>query len=134
MQKKVYLIHGWGKSSVSTPWFEPLTEGLVKKGFEVKAFDMPGTEEPKIEEWVEYLRENISDVDENTYLVGHSIGCQTIMRFLEKLHKHKKVAGCAFVSPWLDLINLDQEDMVIAHPWTNSKIDFGRVKDHTTNF
>ena len=52
---------------------------------------MPNSENPKIEKWVKYLEENIKSVDEQTYFIGHSIGCQTIMRFLEKLHKHKKL-------------------------------------------
>ena len=84
--KKVYLVHGWGGSSEGG-WFDWLKLELKSKGYEVKAFDMPNTEEPKIEEWVGYLEANIKDVDEETYFVGYSIGCQTIIRFLEKLHK-----------------------------------------------
>src|SRR3989344_5696346 len=124
--KKVYLIHKWGGNS-GEEWYVWLKEELEKKGFEVEVFDMPNTDEPKIEEWVKYLEENINsdDIDEKTYFVGHSIGCQTILRYLEKLHKNKKIAGCVFVAPWLDLINLGEEEMKIAHPWINTKIDFG---------
>lgn len=133
--KKVYLIHGWGGSSEEV-WFDWLKQELPKKGFEVEAFDMPNTNSPKIEEWVKYLEKNIADEDigERTFFVGHSIGCQTIMRFLEKLHKHKKVGGCVFVAGWFDLINLEPEEMEIAHPWINSKIHFDRVLDHCNNF
>ena len=131
--KKLYLIHGWGGSSEGG-WFDSLKKELSKKGFVVVAFDMPNTDEPKIEEWVGYLRKNIRDVDEETYFVGHSIGCQTIMRFLEKLHKNKKIAECVFVAPWFNLINLEAEEIKIAHPWINSPIDFGRIKEHCTNF
>jgi predicted alpha/beta hydrolase family esterase len=107
-----------------------LQNELEQKGFEVFSLDMPNSFSPKIEEWVSYLRENIVECDDKTYFVGHSIGCQTIMRFLEKIHKHTRVAGCAFVAPWLDLIGLDSKEMAIAHPWINSKIDFERVEDH----
>jgi len=131
--KKVYLIHGWGGSSEGG-WFDWLKSELGAKGREVKAFDMPNTEEPKIEEWVGYLIDNIKDVDEETYFVGHSVGCQTIIRFLEKLHKHKKVGGCVFVAGWFDLINLEPEELLIAHPWVNSRIHFDRVLDHCNNF
>ena len=131
--KKVYLIHGWGGSSEGG-WFDWLKEELPKKGFEVKAFDMPNTDEPKIEKWVGYLEENIKDVDEHTFFIGHSIGCQTILRFLEKLHKHKRVGGCVFVAGWFDLINLESEEMEIAHPWVNKDIHFGRILDHCNNF
>ena len=131
--KKVYLIHGWGGSSEGG-WFDWLKKEFLKKGFEVKAFDMPNTDEPKIEKWVGYLEENIKDVDEHTFFIGHSIGCQTILRFLEKLHKHKRVGGCVFVAGWFDLINLESEEMEIAHPWVNKDIHFGRILDHCNNF
>jgi len=131
--KKVFLIHGWGGDSEGS-WFNWLKKELPKKGFKVQAFDMPNTENPRIEEWAGYLEEKIKKVDEETYFIGHSIGCQTIMRFLEKLHKHKKVAGCVFIAGWFDLINLEEEELEIAHPWVNSKIDFDRIKDHCTNF
>ena len=131
--QKIYLIHGWGGSSEGG-WFDWLKRELGKKDFEGIAYDMPNTENPKIENWVGYLRKNIKDVDEQTYFIGHSIGCQTIMRYLEKLHRDKKIAGCVFVAPWFDLINLEPEESKIAHSWINSPIDFGRIKEHCTNY
>ncbi len=133
--KRVYIIHGWGQDS-NMPWIKWLERELKEKDFEVHAFDMPNTEHPKIEEWVRFLEDHIDDdkIDENTFFVGHSIGAQTIMRYLEKLHKHKKVGGCVFVAPWLDLINLEPEEIEIAHPWINSEIHFDRILDHCNNF
>ncbi|MBI5803272.1 serine hydrolase family protein [Candidatus Pacearchaeota archaeon] len=133
--KKVYLIHGWDGSS-NNHWFPWLTKELENKKFQVGAFDMPDTENPKIEKWVKYLEQKINpnELNEKTYFVGHSIGCQTILRYLEKLHKHKRIGGCVFVAPWFNLINLDSEELAIAHPWINTSIDFSRISDHCTNF
>ena len=133
--KKVYLIHGWGGTG-SGGWFDWLKKELPKKGFAVKSFDMPNTGNPKIEEWVNYLEDKINseEINEETYFIGHSIGCQTIMRFLEKLHKHKKVGGCIFVAGWFDLIDLNPQEMEIAHPWINKEIHFERIIDHCNNF
>lgn len=133
--KTVYLIHGWGGTD-SGGWFEWLKKELPKKGFSVISFNMPNTEHPKIEEWIKFLEENISleNINEETYFIGHSIGCQTIIRFLEKLHKHKRVGGCVFVAGWFDLIDLKPEELEIAHPWIHSEINFERVLDHCNNF
>jgi predicted alpha/beta hydrolase family esterase len=128
--KRVYLIHSWKKKE---KWFDWLEEKLKSKGIWVKSFDMPDILNPKIEDWVKFLEENIKEVDEETYFVGHSIGAQTIMRFLEKLPKHKGIGGCVFVAPWFRLMNLNEEEMRIAHPWMNSKIDFERITRHTSN-
>ncbi len=132
--KKVYLIHGWGGSSEGG-WFDWLKKELPKKGFDIEAFDMPDTDNPKIEVWVKYLEKKIpaEKLDKHTYFIGHSIGCQTIMRYLEKLPKQKEIGGCVFVAGWFDLINLDPEEMRIAHPWINTHIDFSRITRHTKN-
>ncbi|MBI3623071.1 alpha/beta fold hydrolase [Candidatus Pacearchaeota archaeon] len=132
--KKAYLIHGWGGSSSSEPWLQWIKKELEKKKFEVISFDMPNTEKPKIEEWVKYLEDRIKDVDEKTYFIGHSIGCQTILRFLEKIHRHKRIGGCVFVAGWFNVINLEPEELAIAHPWMNTGIEFERVLDHCNKF
>jgi len=119
---------------LNTPWIKWLEKEISnREGWGVKSFDMPNSKHPRIEEWVQYLRDNIKEIDEETYFVGHSIGCQTIMRFLEKSHKNLKIAGCVFVAPWLDLIGLAEEELEIAHPWISNKIDFDRVLDHVGN-
>ena len=132
--KKAYLIHGWGGRSECEGLFSWLEVELRKKGFEVISFNMPNTDNPKIEEWVRHLEMNILDVDENTYFIGHGLGCQTILRFLEKLHRHKRIAGCVFVAGWFNVINLDPEELEIAHPWMNTGIEFERVLDHCNKF
>jgi len=132
--KKAYLIHGWGGRSECEAWFSWLEVELEKKGYDVVAFDLPNNDHPKIEEWVRYLEKNIKDVDENTYFIGHSIGCQTILRFLEKLHRHKRIGGCVFVAGWFNIINLSSEELEIAHPWMNTGIEFHRVLDHCNKF
>jgi uncharacterized protein len=130
---KAYIIHGWGFDS-KMPWIKWLERELKKnKKIQVYALDMPNTEFPKIEEWVNYLKRNVGIINEVTYFVGHSIGCQTIMRFLEKLPKNEHIKGCVFIAPWFDLINLKDGEVDIAHPWINSKINFERVEQHTGN-
>lgn len=131
--KKVYLVHGWGGTG-SGGWFDWLKEELSKKEVQVNAFDMPDTDNPKIEAWVDLLEKNIRGVDEETYFVGHSIGCQTILRYLEKLPEDKKVAGCVFVAGWFNLIGLEEGEDVTAKPWIETPIDYDKVKKHTDKF
>ena len=78
--REVYLIHGWGGSSKGG-WFDWL-EDKLKGRVIAKAFDMPNTDFPRIGSWVGFLQKNVKveDINEQTYFVGHSIGCQTILR------------------------------------------------------
>lgn len=128
MDKKVFLIHGWG-GNPENAWFPWLKKELEKKGFKVIVPEMPNTEEPEIKAWTSKLKEVVSEVNEKTYFIGHSIGCQTIMRYLESLEKEKKVGGCIFVAGWFNLPNLEtEEEKEVAEPWLETEIDTGKVK------
>lgn len=73
--------------------------------------------------------------DENTYFVGHSIGCQTILRYLESLPADKKVGGAVFVAGWFTLMNSEtEEEKRIGKPWLETPIDMEKVKQHTRKF
>lgn len=125
--KKVYLIHMWAGNPESV-WYPWLKKELETKGFEVVVPAMPNTEEPKIEEWVGHLKEIVKEVDEETYFIGHSIGCQAIMRFLETLDD-VKVGGVIFVAGFFNLHDLEtQEEKDIAKPWLEKPIDTDKIK------
>jgi len=133
--KKIYLVHGWGGTG-SGGWFDWIKEEMKEKA-EVISFNMPNTEKPEIEKWVRFLKENIKDLDEETYFIGHSIGCQTILRFLEKESGDVNVGGCVFVAGFLnqkeDLILSEEENRII-RPWLERPIDFEQIKKNCKKF
>ncbi|MBU4224161.1 alpha/beta hydrolase [Patescibacteria group bacterium] len=128
MKKRVFIIHGWG-GSPEDDWFPWLKKELEQKGFEVFAPAMPNTEEPKIEEWVSFLANLVGESDENTYFVGHSIGRQAIMRYMERFDGIK-VGGIVFVAGWFNLANLEsEEEEKIARPWVETPINLEKIKN-----
>lgn len=130
MQKRIFIIHRWG-GAPSKDWLPWAKEEFEKKGFEVIAPEMPNSQEPRMEEWVPFLTELAGEVNENTFFIGHSVGCQTIMRYLETVYP-KKIGGIIFVAPWFSLINLeDEESEAIAKPWLQTPIDLEKVKNAT---
>jgi len=136
MKKKIVIIHGWGGSPKEN-WYRWLNAQLNKSGFEPKLPAMPDSLHPKINKWTAFLDKTVGEVDENTYLVGHSIGCQTILRYLEKLEPNKKIGGVLFVAGWMHLTDetWDQDyTPEIADQWLTTPIDFEKVKNHGNNF
>jgi len=128
--KKVIIVHRWDGTPESD-WYPWLKRELESKGFEVIVPEMPETSEPSIENWVDHLRIVVGSVDEETYFVGHSIGCQTIMRYLSSL-SDVKIGGIVFVAGWFNLDNLEGEEVVaIAKPWIETPIDFAKVRNKT---
>ena len=132
--RRIFLIHGW-EGRPDNHWFPWLSRALGEYGFSVFVPAMPNTANPKISEWIEHLQHVVVKPDEDTYFVGHSIGCQAILRFLEKLPASQKVGGAVFVGGWFTLMNLEtQEEKDIAKPWLGTLIDFEKVKRHTKKF
>lgn len=95
---------------------------------------MPETGMPKIKAWVGKLKE-IAKSDGNTIFVGHSIGCQAILRYVETLPKSTKIPGVVLIAPWmaLDAKTIEEEGeevKKIAKPWMETPINFKKVKSH----
>jgi len=126
LMKKIYIIHGWSGAS-NADWIGWAGDAFKEKGYEVVVPDMPDTDNPQIKPWVDYLSSLVTDINSNTYFIGHSIGCQTIMRFLEKADK--QAGGAIFVAAWFNLVNLEsKESEDIAEPWIKTPIDLEKVK------
>lgn len=133
MRKKVFIIHGWG-GHPKEGWFPWLKKELEKRSFKVVAPAMPNSDEPKIDEWVNYLSNIAREVDKNAYFIGHSIGCQAILRYLEKTKKNKKVGGVVCVAGWFKLKNLEsEEEWEIAKSWLETPINFTKIKNATND-
>jgi len=129
-QKRVFIVHGWGATPESE-WLPWLAKNLRERGFAVEVPAMPDTDNPKIEAWVGHLASVVGKCDESTYFVGGSIGCQTIMRYLEKLPDDEKCGGVVFVAPWITLTGLESnEERFTSSPWVTTPIDFEKVKNN----
>lgn len=126
MAKKVFIIHGWS-GNPEEGWFPWLKKELEKKGFHVEIPSMPDTDSPKIEAWVSFLKKAIKNSGRDTYLVGHSIGCQAILRYLAETKA--EIGGVVFVAGWVTLKGLEtDEERQIAKPWIETPVDFTKAK------
>ncbi len=131
--KTVYLIHGWGGNPHNC-WFPWLKSNLENLGYKVSAFPMPNSNEPAIAEWVRTLHKKITSVEESI-LVGHSVGCQAILRYLASLDSTKQFEGVFLVAPWLRLTGLEtSEEVQIAEPWIALPFDWKKAKARSKSF
>ncbi|TSD01173.1 MAG: hypothetical protein Athens071425_477 [Parcubacteria group bacterium Athens0714_25] len=129
MQKRVFIIHGWD-GYPEEGWFPWLKKELEQRGFEVFVPAMPNPSEPKIEEWIPFIASIVGESDENTYFVGHSIGCQAIIRYLQTLPDGAKIGGAVFVAGWYNLRNLKtDEEKIIAGPWVNEPRNDKKIRE-----
>lgn len=85
-QYNYVILHGYtGRNDKNfIPW---LKHELEQRGAKVQAPQLPNTDNPTEVEQVQHVLDNVA-FDENTVLIGHSLGGLVAMRVLEKLpHK-----------------------------------------------
>ncbi|MBI2666100.1 alpha/beta hydrolase [Candidatus Woesearchaeota archaeon] len=129
MIKRVFIIHGWDYNP-TMHWYPWLKNELEQKGFEVIIPEMPNTAKPEINSWISYLKKIVGRLTEETYFIGHSIGCQAIMRFIEKEDYTSKLGKVIFIAGWFKLKNLENEEVKkIADPWINTPIIFNKITE-----
>lgn len=123
--KRAVIVHCWS----GTPdycWYPWVKQQLEAKGFEVIVPAMPDTDEPELAKWLPHLIKTVGTPDEDTFLIGHSIGCATIMRYLEQLPEGQKVGGVVLVAGFTHNLGMDQLANFYQTP-----LDFEKIRSST---
>jgi predicted alpha/beta hydrolase family esterase len=92
---KAVFVHGYQGTAMGgwRPW---LKRELEARGWSVSAPEMPTPDAPMVEEWVATIAREVGDSGKDCVLVGHSLGCIAILRYLERAKK--QVGGAVFVA------------------------------------
>ncbi len=77
----VIIVHGLGANSRDN-WFPWLKGELERLGCSVTVPDFPNSNNPKLDEWLTEFHRHNKKIDENTILIGHSLGCAFILNAL----------------------------------------------------
>ena len=118
----IYIIHGYTASS-KAEWFPWLKKKLSDIGINVIVFDMPNPDTPVASEWIEHLNKGIETINENTYFIGHSLGCVTLLRFLEFQYIDTKIGGIILVSGF----NKKNPKYPNLDPFIKADLDFRKI-------
>lgn len=116
---KIYLIPRWA-GTIHSDWYDWLhTVIKTKYQIEIIRLSMPNWNQPDINESIAYLNEQVKDIDSHTYFIGHSVGCQAVLRFLDKQLESKKdlhIGGFLFVAGWFAVDN----PWITLKPWMDN--------------
>lgn len=123
-------MHGWDGNPQEN-WFPWLKQELEKKGFKVFVPQLPDPGNPRIYNWVPKLAETVGKTNEQTYFIGHSMGCQTIARYLESLPDDGRAGGAVFVAGFfkrLTGIENEPEDEKTVRHWLKTPLNLQKVE------
>ena len=135
-QKRIFIVHGWGGNPEEGifPW---LKSELQKKGFTVFSLSMPEPSNPQLDKWVNFLKQQIGVPNNKTILFGHSIGAQTILRYLEGLNEKEHIGGAVFLAGWAHLTDEayeEENEKAIAKPWLETPLNWSKIKSRAGKF
>jgi uncharacterized protein len=128
MNKRVFMVHGWD-GSPDEGWRPWLKVKLEKIGFAVSIPTMPDASDPKQEAWVNHLSEVVGSPDEQSYFIGHSLGCIAILRYLESLPEEIRVGGVILVAGFDDDLGVSELSDFFKTP-----IDWEKIRAHADSF
>lgn len=134
--KKVYIIHGWD-GSPEEPMLQWIKKNLENRCYSVVIPKMPNADKPEIKSWINKIKEIAGKLDKEDILIGHSVGCQAVLRYLETISQ--KVGKIILIAPWMHLdkntIEEEGEEVIeIAKPWMETPINWKKIKNHCDNF
>lgn len=117
---RIVVAHGY-LADPTRHWFPWLVEHYGADTVSVVA--LPDAEHPDLETWVHTASAAIGEVDEQTVLVGHSLGCVTLLHVLNRRVDPWRLGGLVLVAGFVDpLPNLPALD-----PFTAEPLDLHRI-------
>jgi hypothetical protein len=104
MTRALVVVPRWGGNPASDyyPWLTEQLREQTPPPFEpIQVLGMPRPEQPEISTWVPALAAAADALPaEQTVLVGHSVGCQAVLRYLAAQPEGRRFAGVLLVAAW----------------------------------
>lgn len=127
---RVIIVHGF-KGKPDTNWKPWLKAKLEESGVSTEVPAMPNSDNPIADDWTQKLSDAVGQPNDDTYLVGHSLGCITILRYLESLNEGQRIGGCVFVAGFTGRFETYKggHDTFFDH-----ELDWGAIKAHCDTF
>src|SRR3989338_2766183 len=124
------MIHGaYGNSKEN--WFPWLKAELENRNFKVYVPDFPTPENQNLENWFKVYNVYERYLDEDSIIIGHSIGVAFILNILERLNK--PIKAVFLVAGFMELLDNPDFDE-INRTFVENKFDWSRIKENCKNF
>lgn len=125
---RAIIVHCWD-GYPEYCWYPGTKKELETAGFVVQVPVMPEAHAPKLPLWLAKLQEAIGAPDEHLYLIGHSSGCITILRYLEALKADENIGGVVLVAGFTNDLGYKELSNFFETP-----INFGVIRSRAKQF
>lgn len=128
--EKAFIFHGTGAGKYDH-WFPWLKNKLEENGVEVCRPEFPTPEDQTLENWLEILDEQEMEIDENTVLIGHSLGAVFILNLLNR--RDLDIESAFLISAWTGLLG-DEDFDEWNSTFQDQDFDFEKVRNNCDSF
>lgn len=131
--KNAFIIHG-AYGSPEENWLPWLKAELEEQGYKVTVPRFPTPEEQNYGNWIEVIEPYLSEFNEKTILIGHSIGATFTLCILEKLQV--QIAKTALAAGFVSNLGENVSDELAAMNVTiaERKFDWEKIRQNSKNF
>ncbi|WP_298585415.1 alpha/beta hydrolase [uncultured Kocuria sp.] len=95
--RRVVVVHGYD-AAPDQHWFPWLRDRLTADGVRTVVVELPEPSFPEAGAWQTALARAVGEPDRHTHLVGHSLGCITVLRHLAGLPRPWTLGGLVLVA------------------------------------
>lgn len=127
MTKRVFILHGW-QGSPQENWFPWLKSKLEERGIAVSVPRLPDPDVPRLDNWINTVKSAVGKPDKKSYLIGHSLGNITILRYLESLSDGEEIGGAVLVAGFTDDLGIRELGNFFSYPINWERIRLGCKK------
>lgn len=106
---KVLILHGWGGTPHGS-WRGWLADQMIVSGSvsSVGCPELPNADQPRQNEWIATIKEVAENFDDQTILIGHSLGAVAILRLLESFGDHEKIKAAILVCGFTNDLGIEE--------------------------
>lgn len=123
------IIHGiYGHPGEN--WFPWLKKELESRGYEVIVPKFPTPLDQSLESWMRVISQYEDKINQETVLIGHSLGAAFILDYLEQANK--KIKAAFLVAGYHRLI--DNEFKELNKTFVGKKFNWEKVRNSCSNF
>lgn len=124
-----FIIHGV-YANPDANWFPWLKAELEKKGFEVIVPKFPTPLDQSLESWFRVFSQYENKINEETVMIGHSLGAAFILNYIEKTNK--KIKAAFFVAGFHKPLGIQYDEL--NKSFVDKEFDWSKIKRNCEKF
>ena len=118
-----FIIHGVYASPESN-WFPWLKQQLESNSYEVIVPKFPTPLDQSLESWIRVIANYENKINEETVMIGHSLGAAFILDYLEKTSK--KIKAAYLIAPFHKLLGVEYDE--INKTFVDKQFNWDKIK------